>query len=45
MPVAKLFENGHRQAVRLPKNFRIPEKEVSVSRLGHRVLLQPILRS
>ena len=33
------------QAVRLPKEFRLPGKEVRVTRVGHRVILEPIARS
>ena len=32
---AKLFTHGRSQAVRLPKEFRLPGKEVRVSRVGH----------
>ena len=39
---AKLFQHGRSQAVRLPKEFRLPGKEVKVSRLGDAVLLEPI---
>ena len=42
---AKLFTHGRSQAVRLPKEFRMPGKEVRVSRVGHRVILEPIARS
>jgi antitoxin VapB len=42
---AKLFTHGRSQAVRLPKEFRLPGKEVRVSRIGHRVILEPIARS
>jgi antitoxin VapB len=38
---AKLFMHGRSQAVRLPKEFRMPGKEVLVSREGDRVVLQP----
>jgi antitoxin VapB len=31
--------------VRLPKEFRLPGKEIRVSRVGHRVILEPIARS
>ena len=41
---AKLFTHGRSQAVRLPKEFRLPGKEVRVSRVGHRVILEPIAR-
>lgn len=37
-----LFLNGRSQAVRLPKEFRLPGKEVSIRRLGTGVLIKPI---
>ncbi len=40
--VAKLFANGRSQAVRLPKEFRLPGTEVRISREGNRVILEPI---
>ena len=40
--IAKLFMNGRSQAVRLPKEFRLPGTEVSVRRLGRGVLLEPV---
>jgi len=39
---AKLFPNGRSQAVRLPKAFRMPGKEVFVHREGNRVILEPV---
>jgi antitoxin VapB len=39
---AKIFQHGRSQAVRLPKEFRLPGKEVSVRRFGSGVLLEPI---
>jgi len=39
---AKLFMHGRSQAVRLPKEFRLPGKEVHVRRIGDAVLLEPI---
>ncbi len=41
-PTAKLFRTGRSQAVRLPKEFRMPGHEVRVRRLGRGVLLEPI---
>jgi antitoxin VapB len=41
---AKLFKHGRSQAVRLPKEFRLPGKEVRVRRIGRGVLLEPIER-
>ena len=39
---AKLFMHGRSQAVRLPKAFRLPGKEVRVTRIGNKVVLEPI---
>lgn len=41
MPRAKLFRNGQSQAVRLPKEFALPGREVYVRRVGDAVLLVP----
>ena len=42
---AKLFKHGGSQAVRLPRDFRLPGKEVRVRRFGRGVLLEPIDQS
>jgi len=42
---AKLFKHGGSQAVRLPRNFRLPGREVRVRRFGHGVLFEPMERS
>jgi antitoxin VapB len=39
---AKIFMHGRSQAVRLPKEFRLPGKEVRVRKVGNGVLLEPI---
>jgi antitoxin VapB len=39
---AKLFMHGRSQAVRLPKEFRMPGTEVSVRREGDRIVLEPV---
>ena len=41
MKEAKLFKNGQSQAVRLPKEFRLPGKSVYVRKLDSAVLLIP----
>lgn len=41
METAKIFENGHSQAVRLPKKFRLPGNEVIIQRLGNAIMLVP----
>jgi antitoxin VapB len=40
--IAKLFKHGRSQAVRLPKEFRMPGTEVRVRRIGQGVLLEPV---
>ncbi len=42
MAHAKLFRNGQSQAVRLPKEYALPGREVFVRRVGNAVLLVPI---
>ncbi len=42
MDTAKLFQNGRSQAVRLPKAFRMPGKEVRIHKNGNRVILEPL---
>jgi antitoxin VapB len=39
---AKIFRHGRSQAVRLPKEFRLPGTEVHVRKVGRGVLLEPI---
>ncbi len=41
-PTAKLFMHGRSQAVRLPKEFRFDGSEVRVSRIGDKVILEPM---
>jgi len=40
--IAKLFQNGRSQAVRLPKEFRFEGDRVRIRRVGHGVLLEPV---
>jgi len=42
--IAKLFQNGRSQAVRLPREFRFEGDRVRIRRLGHGVLLEPIIQ-
>jgi antitoxin VapB len=42
--IAKLFQNGRSQAVRLPKAFRFKGNEVKISKKGDMVILEPIGR-
>ena len=40
MQTAKIFKNGHSQAVRLPKEFQFDAKEVEILRNGEEVILR-----
>lgn len=40
--IARLFMHGRSQAVRLPKEFRLPGDRVRVRQVGTGVLLEPI---
>jgi antitoxin VapB len=42
---AELFTDSGSQAVRLPRHFHLPGKEVRVRHFGRGVLLEPIDRS
>ena len=42
MEIAKLFQNGQSQAVRLPKEFRFQGDEVYIKKLGNAVILLPM---
>ena len=41
MHTAKIFMNGRSQAVRLPKEFRMPGDDVFIKRIGNIVILIP----
>lgn len=41
MMMAKVFENGRSQAVRLPKEYRFSEEEVAINKIGDVVILMP----
>jgi antitoxin VapB len=41
----KIFMHGRSQAVRLPKEFRLPGKEVIVTRSGNGILIEPVTLS
>jgi antitoxin VapB len=41
--VARLFQNGRSQAVRLPQEFRFRGDRVRIRRVGRGVLLEPLL--
>lgn len=43
---AKIFMSGRSQAVRLPKQFRLPGKEVRIRQVeGGGLLLEPVVQS
>lgn len=42
--IAKLFQNGRSQAVRLPREFRFAGDRVRIRRVPEGVLLQPLVQ-
>ena len=42
---AKIFKHGRSQAVRLPKEYRFEGSEVLATKVGDRVILEPIAGS
>lgn len=42
MANAKVFMSGGSQAVRLPKEFRVNVKELSIKKVGNSLVLTPI---
>lgn len=42
MKIAKLFQNGQSQAVRLPKEFRFKGERVFIKRQGNAIILLPM---
>ena len=45
MKIAKLFQNGQSQAVRLPKEFRFEDDHVFIKKSGNIVMLIPAKNS
>jgi antitoxin VapB len=43
--IAKLFQNGHSQAVRLPREFRFEGDRVRIRRVAQGVLLEPLIQN
>jgi antitoxin VapB len=41
--IGKIFMNGRSQAVRLPRQFRLPGTQVRIRRVGNGILLEPII--
>lgn len=42
MATAKVFMSGRSQAVRLPKEFRLPGTEVTITKIGNSLVLTPM---
>ncbi len=42
MKIAKLFQNGQSQAVRLPKEFRFEGDKVFIKKVGTMIILLPV---
>ena len=42
MTLARVFQSGNSQAVRLPKEFRLDVNEVEIFRRGDEIVLRPL---
>ena len=42
MTTTRAFMTGRSQAVRIPKEYRLPEEEIFVNRIGNTVTLTPV---
>ena len=42
MSTTKVFISGRSQAVRIPKEYRLPDEEIFVNRIGSTVTLTPV---
>lgn len=40
--MAKVFQNGRSQAIRIPKEFRVDTDEVSIDKIGDTLIIKPI---
>lgn len=39
--IAKVFQNGRSQAIRLPKEYRVDSDEVYIEKIGHSLIIVP----
>ncbi|GHV32396.1 hypothetical protein AGMMS4952_22690 [Spirochaetia bacterium] len=42
---AKVFMNGRSQAIRLPKEFRVDTKEVTITKKDNKIIISPLKTS
>jgi antitoxin VapB len=42
VPVAKVFKNGNSQAIRIPKEFYVTERELLIQKIGNTLVLSPV---
>ena len=41
MMLAKVFQNGRSQAIRLPKEYRVDADEVYIEKIGNSIMIMP----
>jgi len=41
MPMTRPFMSGHSQAIRIPKEYRLPDEDVFVNQIGNTITLTP----
>ena len=42
MSMARTFTTGRSQAIRIPKEYRLPDEEIFINRIGYTVTLTPV---
>ena len=43
--LAKVFQNGRSQAIRIPKEFRVDTKEVYIEKIGEALIIRPKIQN
>ena len=42
MSMTRPFMSGHSQAVRIPKEYRLPDEDIFINRIGDTITLTPV---
>ena len=42
MSMARTFTTGRSQAIRIPKEYRLPDEEIFINQIGYTVTLTPV---
>ena len=42
MSIARTFTTGRSQAIRIPKEYRLPDEDIFINQVGHTITLTPV---